>query len=33
MIFGLEVDIDGKVVHLVEIGMDEGYVVTYVPCD
>ena len=32
MIFGLEVDIDGKVKHLVEIGMIDGYVVTYVTC-
>ncbi len=32
VIFGLEVDIDGKVKHLVEIGMIDGYVVTYVTC-
>ncbi|MCB1487982.1 MAG: hypothetical protein KDJ88_11065 [Bauldia sp.] len=32
VIFGLEVDIDGKVLHLVEVGMNEGYVVTYLTC-
>jgi hypothetical protein len=33
VLFGLESDVDGKILHLVEVGMDEGYVLTYVKCD
>jgi hypothetical protein len=33
VLFGIESDVDGKVLHLVEVGMDEGYVLTYVKCD
>ncbi|MEP0324865.1 hypothetical protein [Bauldia litoralis] len=32
VIFGFEVDYDGKVLRLVEIGMDDGYALTYLAC-
>lgn len=33
VLFGLETDVDGKILHLVEVGMDDGYVLTYVTCE
>lgn len=33
VLFGLETDVDGKILHLVEVGLDDGYVLTYVKCD
>ena len=33
VLFGIERDVDGTVIQLVEVGMDDGYVLSYRTCD